>query len=232
MPRDVLGFQSVLFDMDGTLVDTEPLWQSAEREIMSGYGVACTKADEAHCLGGSTDRVCRYMADLVTAAGRRPPTPEHLADMFLDIMLGQLLTHPPEPQPGVADLLREVRETGLPTALVSSSSRPLMSAVLAAIGSEWFDVTISANDVERHKPDPLPYQQACTELGVDPAWSLAIEDSPTGAASASSAGAYVVAVQHLAAIESGPRCTVVDTLSGIGVAELAAMFTPPSGPSG
>lgn len=232
MPPDGIDLQAVLFDMDGTLVDTEPLWQSAEREIMAGFGVPWTAADEAHCLGGSTDRVCRYMAGMVAETGQQPPDPVELAEMFLDIMLAHLLADPPQPQPGVADLLRDVHAGGLPTALVSSSSRPLMSAVLAAIGSQWFDVTISADDVERHKPDPLPYRQASAVLGVDPAWSLAIEDSPTGVASALGAGACVVAVQHLAPIDSGPRCTVIDSLAGIGLTELAGLFIPPGDPAG
>lgn len=161
----MLPFNAVLFDMDGTLVDTEPLWQQAETELMAEYGVEWTEADQAHALGGSTERVARYMIGLIEQAGSRPPTAEQLAQQFLDVMLTQLLTEPPEPQPGVANLLRSVRESGLPTALVSSSSRPLVNAVLAAIGSEWFDRTISADDVERHKPDPLPYLQAAGEAG-------------------------------------------------------------------
>ena len=223
----MLPFNAVLFDMDGTLVDTEPLWQQAETELMAEYGVEWTEADQAHALGGSTERVARYMIGLIEQAGSRPPTAEQLAQQFLDVMLTQLLTEPPEPQPGVAHLLRSVRESGLPTALVSSSSRPLVNAVLAAIGSEWFDRTISADDVLQHKPDPLPYLQAAGELGIDPAWSFVIEDSPTGAAAATAAGAFVLAVEHLAAIEPLPRRVVIDTLAGLDVSTMAELFIPP-----
>ncbi len=225
----VIPFQALLYDMDGTLVDTEPKWQAAERSLMAGFDVTWTDADQAHCLGGSTERVTRYMADLVAATGRPRPDPADLAQHFLDTMRSQLLADPPEPQPGVAPLLREVRESGLPTALVSSSSRPLMDAVLAAIGSQWFDVTISADDVARHKPDPLPYLQAAAHLGVDPAWCLSIEDSPTGAASAQSAGTYVVAVEHMAVIDPAPRRTVLSTLAGVDLAALSDLFQPPPG---
>lgn len=224
----VLPFEAVLFDMDGTLVDTEPLWQQAEERIMARFGVAWSEADQAHCLGGSTDRVARYMISLIEQAGRSAPSPEQLADLFLDTMLQRLIAEPPQLQPGVARLLHEVHETGKPTALVSSSSRPLMNAVLAAIGSHWFDLTISADDVTRHKPDPLPYLTAADLLHVDPRWSLALEDSPTGAASANAAGAFVLAVEHMAVIEAAPRRVVVGTLSGIGVTELAEMFVPPA----
>ncbi len=222
-------FHAVLFDMDGTLVDTEPLWQRAEYAIMAEHGVTWTDADQAHCLGGSTDRVTRYMVDLVAATGSTPPDPQFLAARFLEVMLAQLRSQPPEPQPGVARMLREVRQSGVPTALVSSSSRPLMDAVLSAIGSEWFDVTVSADDVVRHKPDPLPYLQAAATLGVDAAWCFAIEDSPTGAASASAAGSFVLAVEHMAVIEPRPRRIVTGTLSGIGIHEMSDMFRPPQG---
>ncbi|MFN8126940.1 MAG: HAD family phosphatase [Candidatus Nanopelagicales bacterium] len=224
----MIPFQALLYDMDGTLVDTEPKWQESERTLMAGFGVPWTDADQAHCLGGSTDRVARYMADLVAAAGRPRPDPEDLADQFLVTMRDQLIADPPQPQPGVARLLRQVRDSGLPTALVSSSSRPLMDAVLAAIGSEWFDITISADDVERHKPDPLPYLRAAEILGVDPAWCLAIEDSPTGAEAARQAGAFVVAVEHLAVIPATTRRRVVTTLSGVGLPQLTEWFEPPS----
>ena len=223
----MLPFHAVLFDMDGTLVDTEPLWQQAETRLMAGYGVTWTEADQAHCLGGSTDRVARYMQDLITGVGGSPPTATEIAQQFVDVMLGRLLADPPAPQPGVDRLLREVRASGLPTALVSSSARPLMDAVLSGIGSQWFDLTVSADDVVRHKPDPLPYVQAAETLGVDPRWCLAIEDSPTGAASATAAGAFVLAVEHMAVIDPAPRRVVVGTLSGIGISELADLFEPP-----
>lgn len=220
-------FQGVLFDMDGTLVDTEPLWQQAETLLMAQYGVTWTEADQAHCLGGSTDRVARYMQGLIEGVGGTPPTTQDIARQFLDVMLRRLTEDPPEPQPGVERLLKEVRESGVPTALVSSSARPLMDAVLAAIGSHWFDLTVSADDVVRHKPDPLPYVQAAQTLGIDPHWCFAIEDSPTGAASASAAGAFVLCVEHMAVIEPGPRRLVVGTLSGIGLAQMGQMFEPP-----
>lgn len=220
-------FEAVLFDMDGTLVDTEPLWQRSEEQLMAGFGVQWTAADQARSLGGPTDRVAHYMADLVAATGQNRPDPAELAEAFLATMLEHLRRYPPVPQPGVAHLLRDVREHGLATALVTSSSAELMEAVLAAIGAEWFDVTVNADDVERHKPDPLPYLSAAQHLGVDPRWSVAIEDSPTGATAANLAGCCVVAVEHLATIPPRPRRSVLTSLLGVDVAELSRLFEPP-----
>jgi HAD superfamily hydrolase (TIGR01509 family) len=222
-----LPFRAVLFDMDGTLVDTEPLWQSAEVALMARYGVVWTDEDQAKSLGGSTLRVANYMADLVARTGQDRPDPQHLAADFLATMLHELTTRPPSAQPGVTTLLTQVREVGLPTALVTSSSSELMEAVLAGIGRHWFDVTVNANDVERHKPDPLPYQQAARQLGVDPEWSVAIEDSPTGTAAATAAGCFVVAIEHMAAIDPAARREVVSSMEGVTVDWLSERFQPP-----
>ena len=223
-----LPFVAVLFDMDGTLVDTEPMWQRTEQVIMAEYGATWTDDDQALSLGGSTERVTNYMADLIAATGQARPNPEELAAQFLDRMSQSLRTTPPPVQPGVQRLLQQVRESGIPTALVSSSQRVLMDAVLDSIGRNWFDLTISANDVQRHKPDPQPYLQAAQQLGVDPNWALALEDSPTGAESAQRAGAFVVGVEHMAKIESGPRRRVEQSLADVELSTLATWFEPPT----
>ncbi len=210
-----LPFQAVLFDMDGTLVDTEPLWQRAEVEMMSRYGLPWTDADQAHCLGGSSARVSNYMIGLIEASGQRAPEPAELANTFMDNMLAQLREFPPVALPGVDELLREVRDTGIPTALVTSSTEPLMNAVLDAIGRDWFDVTVHSGSVKHHKPDPEPYLLAAQLLSVDPHKSIAIEDSPTGAESATSAGCFVVAIEHMAPIKQQERRKVVTNMSEV-----------------
>ncbi|MDP4014961.1 MAG: HAD family phosphatase [Candidatus Nanopelagicales bacterium] len=221
-------FEGVLFDMDGTLVDTEPVWRVAEAELMHGFGAEWTAEDQDLAMGGSATRVTRYMADKIAASGGQRPDPEILVDMFDRVMLRMFAESPPELKPGTPELLVQVASSGLPIALVSSSPRRLMTAILDGIGDDWFDVTVAAEDVDHHKPDPLPYLRAAELLGVDPARCVVIEDSRPGVESAVAAGAFVIAVQELTVIAPGPRSVVVDSLVGVDLALIASWYRGPS----
>lgn len=208
-------FEAILSDMDGTMVDTEPLWFHAEVLMMQNYGLSWTEQDQIHCHGVSSDKVAVYMAQRIQESGQQPPTAEELADQFLEIMLEQFGQSLPAPQPGILELLTNIKTHDIPRALVTSSPRPLMQEVVQALAGDMFDATVAAEDVERRKPDPLPYLLAAELLGVDVRECIAIEDSPTGMASAVAAGAFVVGVDHLGQLEPGPRRVIVDSLSGI-----------------
>ena len=221
------AFHGVLFDMDGTLIDTEPLWQASEREMMAEFGVEWTKADEQHCHGGSAERVCAYMADQVASTGQPRPDPAFFEQGFERLMVAALTERPPTLQPGGLELVAELSEADVPLALVSSSQRVLMDLVLSHFDPNWFGLTVSANDVVRFKPDPLPYRQGADGIGVDPRWCVAIEDSPTGIASAQAAGTFVVAVSHGLDIKSSERCHVIQNLAGVTMADLDAWFVVP-----
>jgi HAD superfamily hydrolase (TIGR01509 family) len=227
MSLETYDFAGVLFDMDGTLVDTEPLWNEAERTLMADFNTPWTEEDNKVCIGGPADRVTNYMADKVRDTGQTRPDPTMFMAGFFSFMIEKLTNEPLNVQEGALDLLQEVSDSGLPTALVSTSPRMLMDAVLTNMGQHWFDFTLSGDEVERPKPDPLPYQQASATLGVDPGWCIAIEDSPPGAQAARASGAFVVALTHSADFETTARQRAIPSLAGLSLAQLNDWFVPP-----
>lgn len=210
--------------MDGSLVDTEPIWHAAEVDLMAGYGAAWTWQDQAHALGGPMSRVGHYIAERLRAEVGVAMTADRaiaelLATFEEHLDSGEIAVHD-----GADTLLREAMGAGLPIALVSNSTRRLMDKVLAAHPEYRFAVTIAGDEVALAKPDPAPYLAAARWLGVRIEACLIVEDSPTGVAAARESGAAVVAVQHMGQLDPGPRGIVVDRLDGLTLAELARML--------
>ena len=198
---------AVLFDMDGLLIDSEPLWLEAETAVMARLGADWTPADQAQLLGGSLGRTVRYLLTKAT----KPAPPEVVAEWLMAGVAERVRDRGVPLQPGARELLAEVAAAGLPRALVTSSERRFMDAVLASTGLR-FDALVCAEDVSLTKPDPEPYLLAAKLLGTEPARCFALEDSPNGVASAEAAGCRVIAVPSLVPIEPAPGRTVVRSL--------------------
>ncbi|MDQ2813166.1 MAG: HAD family phosphatase [Actinomycetota bacterium] len=199
---------AVLFDMDGLLVDSEPLWLEAEATVVGRLGGAeWTKADQLHLLGGSLDRTVRY---LLTKAPE-PVPPDVVGEWLMSEIAGRVRDHGVPVRPGARELLAAVSAAGLPRALVTSSERRFMDTVLASTGMR-FDVLVCADDVSATKPAPEPYLLAAKLLQVDPGGCVALEDSPNGVASAQAAGCRVIAVPSLLPIEAAAGRVVVRSL--------------------
>ncbi len=196
--------------MDGLLIDSEPLWLEAETAVMARLGSGWTVADQVQLLGGSLDHTVRYLL----AKARRPAPPEQVAEWLMSGIVDRVRDHGVPVQPGARELLAEVAVAGLPCALVTSSERRFMDAVLVRTGLR-FDALVCAEDVGVTKPDPEPYLLAAKLLDVDPARCYALEDSPTGVASAEAAGCRVIAVPSLVPIGPAPGRTVVRSLTGL-----------------
>jgi HAD superfamily hydrolase (TIGR01509 family) len=216
--RSGRGLQAILFDMDGLLVDSEPLWFEAERAVMARLDGEWSPADQKALVGGSLPRTVSYLL----ARASRPASPEDVGRWLIDGMTSLLMSRPLTMLPGAGELLAEARAAGVPHALVTSSERPIMEAVLVRLGVR-FDATVCAGDVTRSKPDPEPYRRAASLLEADPRCCVALEDSPNGVASAERAGCWLVAVPSLVPIPAQPRRLVATSLRQVDLAMLRAL---------
>jgi len=212
------NLQAVMFDMDGLLVDSEPLWFQAEAFVMARLGGSWSEADQHALVGGSMPTTVSFL--LSKAA--RPAEPAVVASWLTDAMVELLSTGPLPVMPGAAELLGEVVAAGLPYALVTSSEPAVMNAVLARLEAP-FPVTVCGADVSRSKPDPEGYLRAAEKLGVDPRHSIALEDSPKGVAAAEAAGYLTVAVPSVVPVPERDGRIVLSSLVGITLAGLAEM---------
>ena len=206
---------AVLFDLDGLLIDSEPVWYDVESAAVAELGGVWGHEHQAACIGGTLDASCRYMLDLTGSQ----VSVEELSDRLLAEMVRRFRAALPL-HDGALQLVDAVRAAGVKTGLVSSSYRVLMDAALDVLGTDRFDVSVAGDEIERGKPDPMPYLVACEQLGVAPAQCVALEDAANGVASAEAAGCVVVAVPSIAAIAAAPGRFLVRSLTDVDVAWL------------
>lgn len=207
---------AVTFDMDGLLVDSEPLWFQAESTVMERLDGTWSRGDQDALVGGSLRTTVGYLL----SKGTRPAEPAAVARWLLDAMVNLLANAPAPLLPGAAELVAEVQEAGLPYALVTSSEPEVVDAVLSKLHVK-FPVIICAADVSHTKPDPEGYLLAAAKLGVEPQQAIALEDSVNGVLAAEAAGYRTVAVPSVVPVPERPGRLVLDTLAGVTLAELA-----------
>lgn len=204
---------AVLWDLDGTLVDTEPFWMAAETALVTAHGGVWRHEDGLGLIGNPLPQSARILQD----AGVRLGVDEIIAELSERVIAAQAAG--PRWQPGAAEIVRALSDAGVPQALVTSSYRNLTVPVVRAAGV--FDVVVTGDEVSRPKPDPEPYLEAARRLGVDAAACVVVEDSPPGITSALAAGARVLAVEVLAQLPDDPRLSRTDSLTHVNVADLA-----------
>lgn len=212
-------YSAVFFDMDGLLVDSEPQWLIAETELMADFKYRWTTADQNYCLGGPLTRVGQYMFE---KSGKKE-SPEFFTRSVVERMTQKLSAGAPV-LPGALELLQELKNSAIPTALVSASPRVLVDAVLNTLENHTFEFSISADDVKNTKPDPEAYLKAADILGVDISNCLILEDSPTGVKAATSSGASVIAVPHFVEIEPKERLKVISSLTELNFKNLHSSY--------
>ena len=209
---------AVLWDMDGTLIDSEEYWMAAEIELVSAHGGVWTHQDGLGVVGMGLSDTAR----ILKSRGVALPTQE-IVDRLTDRVLEQVATAVPW-RPGARELLAMLRAAGIPTALVTMSEHRMAAQVAAAIGFEAFTVIIGGDDVSVAKPDPEPYLHAARLLGVDIRCCIAIEDSVPGLRSAVDSGAVSIGIPLHAALTADPAHTLWESLESKTVADLQSLF--------
>ena len=216
---------ALLFDMDGLLVDTEGTWYVVQAEVMAELGGPWDEEHQLALLGGSLEQSAGYMLGLVD---RPDVTEDWVAGAMVDGMVRHLCDGPVAWRPGAHDLLTAAVAAGVPCALVSSSLRRVVDAVLDAVGRAHFAATVSGDDVERTKPHPDPYLLAAELLGVPTSACVALEDSAIGAASAREAGCRTVVVPSLLPVGEETADLVVGSLADLDLTTLSRLVTAPA----
>jgi len=223
---------AVLLDMDGLLVDSEPIWFEVECDVARRLGGTWTPEHQHALLGSSLPRAAAYLLEFSGGSGSGvsvDASVDEVAGWLLEGMATRLRAEPPPVQEGARGLLAALDDAGLPCALVSSSYRVLVDAVLAslgeALGSLPFTATVAGDEVAHRKPHPEPYLAAARLLGADPRRCVVLEDSPTGVASGRAAGCAVIAVPSLVPVEPAPGVRVLSSLAEIDADVLAAALS-------
>lgn len=212
---------AVLWDMDGTLVDTEPYWIATEFEIVQDHGHGGWTDALAHAMVGMD---LRDAAAFMQKHGDVRLDERQIIDALLDGVVARVQEAVPW-RPGARELLADLSEAGIPCALVTMSWRRFAQAVLDSLPFQPFTAVVTGDDVTHGKPHPEPYQIGASRLGVAPQACIALEDSPTGARSAQAAGCVVVAIPNVVAVPPDACHHHLSTLEGIRAADLAKLHT-------
>jgi HAD superfamily hydrolase (TIGR01509 family) len=212
---------AVLFDMDGTLVDSEKLWDISLEALYVRLGGELSAEVRQALVGSSAENTMRTVfADL-----RLEPDPQAMAEAnrWLHDYTAELFEQGLPWCAGAQELLDALAAEGVTMALVTNTLRPLTDKALKSIGEHYFSATVCGDEVTHGKPAPDPYLRAAELLGLAPGGCLAVEDSVTGTAAAERAGCPVLVVPNDIAVPAGPGRRHAQSLRGVDVEDLRAI---------
>lgn len=213
--------RAVLWDMDGTLIDSEKLWDIGIHELYRRHGRVLSTEVRTATIGGSSETVMQIVyADLGL-----DPDPVHIAQTadWLHDYVGDLFETGLPWCAGAREMLDALATADVPMALVTNTRRSLTEKALDSIGRGYFSVTVCGDEVPTGKPAPDPYLRATALMGLDPAQCLAVEDSVTGTTAAEAAGCAVLVVPNEIEVPAGRGRRHADSLAGLTVGQLRAV---------
>ncbi len=208
---------AVLWDMDGTLVDTEPLWMAAERRLAADHGKVWTEEDGLELVGSALETA----GEIIRTRLELPLTSAQIVERLVDEVVEGLGTGDVEWRPGALELVKALDAEGVPQAMVTMSYTRLADVIARQLP---FAAVVTGDTVTHGKPHPEPYAKAATLLGVEATACVAVEDSTTGATSANAAGCHVLAVPNMVGIAEAERRTHRPTLAGMTPDDLRALL--------
>ena len=211
--------EAVLWDMDGTLIDSEPFWLASEHSLAESYGGVWTEADGHSIIGKSlydSSAIIREKFNI------QDLSIQEVIDRMTDDVIGNLKLRLPF-RPGALELLMDLKRNGIKTALVTMSMRRMALTVAEQIDFPAFDVIVAGDDVQHGKPHPEPYLKAAELLGVDITNCLVFEDSNTGLTSAEAAGAHAIGVPNLIPLPKRESNRIIPSLTVVEVGNLAKL---------
>lgn len=209
----------MLWDMDGTLVDTEPYWMASETTLVHSFGGVWTHEDAMSLVGSGLPNSARILQGKGVALSE-----QEIIDRMTDEVVSRLADDIPW-RPGALELLTDLHRQGVTLALVTMSIARMAAAVIERIPYPAFHAVVTGDMVANSKPHPEPYLLAAETLGVDIAHCIAIEDSHAGLASAVSAGAIAIGVPHQLELSTDAPYALWSTLEGRSTADISTLYS-------
>ena len=210
---------AVVFDNDGLLLDTEEAWTRAETTLFAHHGSTFTYEHKRELIGSSHTIAAGKLEVMLDQPGHGVALMDELHALVM-----VEAAHDIAPRPGAVALVDALNEAGIPVAVASNSKREFLDLVLHAAGvADKFAVTVAGDEVPKPKPWPDIYLEACRRLDAEPARSVGLEDSPTGAQAAKAAGLTVIGVPYLPDIEIPPADIVASSLADAAVLEAVGL---------
>lgn len=210
---------AVLFDMDGTLIDSEPYWMESEQALAAEHNGSWTDEDGLDVVGMSLDKSSRLLKERANI----PLEPEEIVDVLTEEVQKKLRKVVPW-RPGAKELLQDLKSHGVKTALVTMSMHRMAQQVVDAIDFPAFDVIVAGDDVRHGKPHPEPYLKAAELLGFEPKDCIAFEDSISGLTSAEQAGTIAIGIPNIVPIPEKPGRILWDSFNGVNYKQLRKMI--------